>query len=76
MLKQLASVFDLDWDDPLDKEDVSKWLEIKTDLIKIDSVEIKICVSNPNSGNITKYTLVCFCYASIKAFATSIYLLQ
>ena len=89
VLKQLVSVFDpigffvpvtmskhLDWDDPLDKEDASECLQIKSDLMELNSVEISRCVSSPNSGNVTKYILVCFCDASIKAFAMAIYLLQ
>ena len=66
----------LDCDDPLDKEGAREWLEIKSDLMELDSVEISRCVSSRNSGNVTKYKLVCFCDVPIKAIVTAIYLLQ
>ena len=66
----------LDWDDPLDQEDASEWQEIRDDLLKIQNIHIRrsVCLSDPEYEK--GYTLVCFCDASNKAYATSVYLLQ
>ncbi len=67
---------DLNWDDELDSTDTSKWMEIKEDLMKIGDVVISRCVSIPDPRSETKYEIVCFCDASAKAYATSVYLVQ
>lgn len=66
----------LDWDDTLDETQTKEWLEIKSDLEQIDSVKIKRCVTVSKDNEDKQFMLVCFCDASNKAYATSIYLRQ
>ena len=60
----------------LDRDDAKEWMEIHRDLVKIDTVKLNGLVSVPNRQNDISYKLVCFCDASKKAYATSIYLVQ
>jgi len=66
----------LEWDDLLDPEDKAEWVAIKSDLARICEVKLKRCISLSGDKNKMNFTLVCFCDASIKAYATSIYLVQ
>jgi hypothetical protein len=64
---------DIDWDDILNKEDLSEWLEIKSDLLEKKNVKINRHVGNSNGKVGAKYMLICFCDASIKTYAITIY---
>ncbi|XP_060608441.1 uncharacterized protein LOC132760480 [Ruditapes philippinarum] len=63
----------VDWDQPIDEEDIVVWHEIQRDLSEISEHATPRCtVSEVDNKNI----LVCFCDASTKAYATVIYLMQ
>lgn len=66
----------LDWDDKLDEEDTLEWLRIKDDLSQLSKTKIQRCVILKQKDGEVVYKLVCFCDASTKAYATSIYLSQ
>ncbi len=66
----------LEWDEAMDSEDTSEWLKVKSDLLKIENLEINRCVSISKPQEEKTYKLVCFCDASGKAYAASVYLLQ
>ncbi|XP_078334132.1 uncharacterized protein LOC144625796 [Crassostrea virginica] len=61
----------LEWDAPLSEEDIQKWTVIATDLVEIQHCQIPRYLGL--SGDVT-YRLLCFCDASVKAFATVVYL--
>ena len=73
VLLQLLWKKHLDWDDVLDEDAKSKWLDIRSDLENVSNVEIKRCIRNKD--NVRNY-LVCFCDASTVAYACSVYLIQ
>jgi len=66
----------LEWDETMDAKDIEEWLNIKEDLKNIDSVDLPRCISIPCDKGTIKYTFVCFCDASNKAYAASVYLVQ
>ena len=59
---------DMDWDDPLSKEDKELWLELTKDLKDLATIRIPRFIGNE------KPQLLGFCDASKKAYATAIYL--
>ncbi|XP_053406659.1 uncharacterized protein LOC123538298 [Mercenaria mercenaria] len=65
-----------DWDDLLEKKDSDAWVEIRSDLEQIESVRFQRNICMTNDVNNVEYSLACFCDASGKAYAASIYLVQ
>ena len=57
-----------DWDDEISNELKETWHEIEADLNQIDSIKLKRFIGNGDCS------LLCFCDASEKAFATCIYI--
>ena len=66
----------LEWDVELPKEKLSKWIHICEDLKAISGYHIPRYLGIKPSNHNTVYNLVCFCDASAKAYATTIYLHQ
>ncbi|MCG7879158.1 MAG: reverse transcriptase domain-containing protein [Candidatus Thiodiazotropha endolucinida] len=75
LLLQSLWIKHLQWDDDLVEEDVKIWLPIKNDLITVSDYEISRQVTTNKQDGIASF-LVCFCDASSKAYATTIYLVQ
>ena len=66
------------WDDQIDDKQQQEWLRISRNLESIPQHQISRCIGireEKNSGNV-EYSLICFCDASVKAYATAIYLRQ
>ncbi|XP_045165238.1 uncharacterized protein LOC123529096 [Mercenaria mercenaria] len=66
----------LSWDDVIEDEKIKEsWSEIISDVSKISKFSFQRCLSMKHEEHIT-YTLLCFCDASLKSYATTIYLHQ
>ncbi|XP_060602882.1 uncharacterized protein LOC132755958, partial [Ruditapes philippinarum] len=63
----------VDWDQPIDEEDIVVWHEIQRDLSEISEHATPRCIVSESDN---KNVRVCFCDASTKAYATVIYLMQ
>ena len=68
----------LNWDDKLGDKQLKEWLRISGNLEAIPQYQITRCISifNETDDKLIEYSLMCFCDASAKAYATAIYLLQ
>ncbi|XP_045174722.2 uncharacterized protein LOC123536020 [Mercenaria mercenaria] len=66
----------LSWDDVIEDEEIKEtWSEIRSDVSKISKFSFQRCLSMKHEEHIT-YTLLCFCDASLKSYATTVYLYQ
>ena len=66
----------LQWDIELSKEKLSKWNHICEDLESISMHHIPRYLGIKSSNHHVTYSLVCFCDASAKAYAATVYLHQ
>jgi hypothetical protein len=64
-----------DWDDELQEHDKIVWENIRTNLSELSGQKIARRVSIGISDKV-KYSIVCFCDASSKAYAALVYLIQ
>lgn len=65
----------MDWDEELDGNDFEEWLSVKCDLKETYTVEVPRRVVSVGQSGLT-YSLICFCDASTKVYASAIYLHQ
>ena len=63
-----------DWDDEISSGDLNVWCSIKLDLSKLSDFEVKSCINM--NGRISKNYLLCFCNASVHAYAVAFYIYQ
>ena len=66
----------IEWDDSLSEEDLILWKPIATDIEEISNYKIPRHIGLANAGAETSYQLLCFCDASTKAYAATVYLRQ
>ena len=66
----------LEWDDIVDSIDTSVWSKISSDISMLSDVSIKRCIAVEGGQENVKHYLICFCDASVHAYAAAIYLLQ
>ena len=66
----------LQWDIELSKEKLSKWNHICENLESISTYHIPRYLGIKSSNHHVTYSLVCFCDASAKAYAATVYLHQ
>ncbi|VDI04630.1 Hypothetical predicted protein [Mytilus galloprovincialis] len=66
----------LQWDDELSTEDLSKWINISTELKRVSEVFIPRCVYLHSVLNDKTCKLLCFCDASARAYSAAVYLHQ
>ena len=65
------------WDDKLDDNQLKKWLRISGNLEVIPQHQnIRYIGIIETNGGLVEYNLICFYDASVKAYATTIYLRQ
>ena len=64
-------VADKSWDEPLSMDLLIEWKQVVQLLTDISSVKVSRCVGNVNKGD---SQLLIFCDASMKAYATALYL--
>ena len=65
----------LDWDDAISNEELATWLTIRSDFSKLSDYQISRCVAIKTSENV-ECRLLCFCDASSRAYAITVYLFQ
>ncbi|CAC5373094.1 unnamed protein product [Mytilus coruscus] len=66
----------LKWDDELSTEDLSKWINISSDLKRVSEIFIPRCVYLHSDSNDKKCKLLCFCDTSARAYLAAVYLHQ
>ena len=67
----------MDWDDKIkDQEILMQWYELINDLETFSQIKIPRCISLSVDPTSVEYNLLCFCDASSRAYATTIYLQQ
>ena len=65
----------LEWDDVISKDELTTWQAIRSEFSKLSNYQINRCVAIKSSENV-KTRLLCFCDASSRAYATTVYLIQ
>ena len=66
----------LDWDSAIPRDIKLQWNSIQQDLQDIHKHKLQRCVTLSDNDKTGEFKLVCFCDASTKAYAASVYLLQ
>ncbi|CAC5413978.1 unnamed protein product [Mytilus coruscus] len=66
----------LKWDDELSTEDLSKWINIRSELKRVSEVFIPRCVYLYSDSNDKICKLLYFCDASARAYSSAVYLHQ
>lgn len=76
MFLQTLCEADLEWDQPLPIELMTKWQKLSAGLLEAQTISIPRCCSEQADGEVISYTLCGFCDASLGAYAAVIYLLM
>ena len=65
----------LEWDGAISNDELTTWKAIRSEFSKLSNFQINRCVAIKSSENV-KTRLLCFCDASSRAYATTVYLIQ
>ena len=64
----------LDWDDPLPQQHLDQWTASVDNLAELNTISLPRYIGPPANVDQCTYALLCFCDASGKAYAASVYL--